>query len=505
MGTNTGGDGSQSGGIQLPTVAWEIEDDPAAAETGAATGAETGAATGAATGAETDAPSYGQVEPAEAAAEAPAAPRYGRVLPDPNAVRRQPEPVEPQSESAEPQPEPAAVVETETEPEAVADDRRSRRPNRIPPGVFPFLSPEPVLRDAPMPDPTAVGFDGGVPDGIDEEEPEHRRSRKPMVFAAVAVGALLLGLPFVLTSGGSKAPAAAAEQPPAGVSGPGDPLPTPGPNDPTAVAVPVDGVPVPSGSPSPTDATNGGASGTGGANGTVDRPAGGAGSQGGQGTSGGTSGGSAGGGTGGGTGGGSTSGGTTGGGSTSGGGAPVVPPPAKTTPAAPTFTAVAGTGCTNTGAGYDQNGYYTDGSKGWTTGTTGGYAGSGCSGKYVSVPMSGSASKDAGKSVLWAFSTSPVPSGTCKISVFIPNNGDVKAVGGKPAYYTVQRYFTTGEGTISAFTIDQTANRGKWVNAGTFPVTNGKIAVMLHDRGVDFGSGVDQAHHAASAVRADCS
>ncbi|WP_033821403.1 hypothetical protein [Kitasatospora sp. MBT63] len=478
MGSNTGGNGSQAdpGGIQLPTVAWEIEEGPAAA----------------AAGAEAEAPSYGPVEPA--AAEAPPAPKYGRVLPGPNAVRRQPEPAEPQ-----PGPVAVSVVEPESDPEA--DDRQAPRPRRIPPGVFPFLSPEPEPepepRPVPMPDPTAVGLDGEAPDGIDQEEPEHRRSKKPMMFAAVAVGALLLGLPFVLTGSGTKTPGAAADQPPAGVSGPGDPLPTPGPNDPTAVAAPVDATLLPGSSASPTDGTNG-AGGAGGANGTTDQTTGAAGSQNRQGTTGGTA-------TGGSTGGGSTSGGSTGGGSTSGGGAPVVPVPNKTTPAAPTFTAVAGTGCTNAGIGYDQNGFYTDGSKGWTTNTTGGYAGSGCGGKYVSVPMSGSAGKDAGKSVLWAFTTNPVPSGNCRISVYIPNNGDVKAVGGKPAYYTVQRYFTTGEGTISAFTIDQTANRGKWVNAGTFPVTNGKIAVMLHDRGVDFGSGAEQAHHAASAVRADCS
>ncbi|MCU7825992.1 hypothetical protein KSNIM_30985, partial [Kitasatospora sp. DSM 101779] len=74
MGTNTGGNGSQAGagGIQLPAVAWEIEDGPAAA----------------AAGPEADAPSYGQVEPA--AAQAPAAPKYGPVLPDPDAAHRRP-------------------------------------------------------------------------------------------------------------------------------------------------------------------------------------------------------------------------------------------------------------------------------------------------------------------------------------------------------------------------------------------------------------------------------
>ncbi|MFJ5229313.1 hypothetical protein ACIQBJ_05365 [Kitasatospora sp. NPDC088391] len=489
MGTSTGGNGSQAGagGVQLPSVAWEIEEG-----SGGAAGS--------------GAPSYGQVEPA-AAQPAASAPKYGRVLPDPNAVRRPAAPPAAEPQPAAARPGPAAEAQAEAE----GDDRRAPRPPRTPAGVFPFLSPEQEPATAPMPDPTAGGFDGDDPDGADgEEEPERRRSRKPMVLAAVTAGVLLLGLPFVLTDSGPKTTntsAGQADQPPAGGPELGDLLPTPGPNDPTAVPAPVDAALLPGGSAAPTS-TDPAAAGTAGGTGT-------GGSTGGT-TGGGSAAGGGTGGTGGGTGGGSTSGGSgtggtsggsgTTGGTTTGGGAPVVPAPNKTTaPAAPSFSAVAGTGCTNAGTGYDQNGWYTEGSTGWTSSSTGGYAGSGCSGKYVSLPMSGNASKDAGKSVLWAFTTNPVPSGTCRISVYIPNNGDVKAVGGKPAYYTVQRYFTTGEGTISAFTIDQTANRGKWVNAGTFPATNGKIAVMLHDRGIDFGSGAEQAHHAASAVRADCS
>ncbi|MFJ1751853.1 hypothetical protein [Kitasatospora sp. NPDC088134] len=486
MGTSTGGNGSQAGagGVQLPSVAWEIEE-----------GSEGGAAA-------SGAPSYGQVEPA-GAQSAGSAPKYGRVLPDPNAVRRPSAPPAAEPQPAAAQPEPAAGAGAED------DARLAPRPPRTPAGVFPFLSPEQEPATAPMPDPTAGGFDGEDPDGFEgEEEPERRRSKKPMVLAAVTAGVLLLGLPFVLTGSGPKtvnAAAGQADQPPAGGPELGDLLPTPGPNDPTAVAVPVDAALLPGGTAAPTS-TDPAAAGT--AGGTATGGTSGGSTGGGSTSGGGTGGGST---SGGGTSGGSTSGGgsttggsTTGGGSTTTGGAPAVPAPNKTTPAAPSFTAVAGTGCTNAGIGYDQNGWYTDGSTGWTTSTTGGYAGSGCSGKYVSVPMSGEAGKDYGKSVLWAFTTSPINTGTCKLSVYIPNNTDVKAVGGKPAYYTVQRYFTTGEGTIGAFTIDQTANRGKWVNAGTFPVSNGKIAVMLHDRGIDYGAGADHAHHAAAAVRADC-
>jgi translation initiation factor IF-2 len=43
------------------------------------------------------------------------------------------------------------------------------------------------------------------------------------------------------------------------------------------------------------------------------------------------------------------------------------------------------------------------------------------------------------------------------------------------------------------------------VSVGTFAATDGKIAVMLHDRGEDWkGTPRAYAHHAASAVRANC-
>jgi hypothetical protein len=53
--------------------------------------------------------------------------------------------------------------------------------------------------------------------------------------------------------------------------------------------------------------------------------------------------------------------------------------------------------------------------------------------------------------------------------------------GGRPAYYTV-RAGTAGT-VVGAFTVDQAAHHGQWVDAGRFPLTGGQISVRLSDRG----------------------
>ncbi|MFC9328454.1 hypothetical protein [Kitasatospora sp. NPDC057015] len=466
MGTSTGGNESQGGaaGIQLPSVAWEMEE---------------GGGAGPAPAAPSAAPPV--VPPVSVPVPGPAAvPQYGRVAP--------------------PAVAPAAP-----------------KPPATPPSAFPYLTPVSAPGSGPAPGPApepAVGPElvgpepvGPGPDG----RPERRgRLKRPVLVAAATAGVVLMGLPFLITDSdrGGKADGPGLSQADLSLAvGPelGDPAPSPGATGPTATAVPTDPAlvtePTPGSTGAPTaegvPAAGPGASpGTPGASaGPNTRP--------GTGTAPGAPA--------------PTSG--TGTGTTPGGPAPQQPAPQQPAPqqpapqqpapqpapAAPSFSAVAGAGCSNTGAGYVQTGWWEQGSTGWTNNSTGGYAGSGCSSKYAAMPMSGAAAKDDGNSVLWTFTTAPVTSGSCKLSVFVPNNSDPKVVGGKPSYYTVQNTFTPGSGTTKAFTIDQTTTRGSWVSAGTFPLSGGRIAVMLHSRGVDWGgAGVDKAHHAASAVRADC-
>jgi translation initiation factor IF-2 len=175
---------------------------------------------------------------------------------------------------------------------------------------------------------------------------------------------------------------------------------------------------------------------------------------------------------------------------------PQQPPAVVPPPAGPSYSAYAGPGCGSGGTGYSEKGR-SSGSKDWVTRSDGG---GGCGGQYTSVPMSGDRSKDDENSVVWTFTTSPVSSGSCRLSVYIPNNGDIKAVGGAPAYYTVQN---DGGGTLGSFSINQPQNLGQWVSVGTYPVSGNRIAVVLHTRGIDWGSTAG-AHLAASTVKADC-
>ncbi|MGF1428320.1 hypothetical protein, partial [Kitasatospora sp. LaBMicrA B282] len=179
--------------------------------------------------------------------------------------------------------------------------------------------------------------------------------------------------------------------------------------------------------------------------------------------------------------------------------------PAQQAPAPPTYTAIAGAYCANNSTDFQQYGWFDQGQSGWNTNSTGGYSGGGCNGKYTSVPMSGDANKDDGNSVVWTFNTGSVSSGSCSFSVYVPADGDIKAVGGDPAYYTVQNSSTPRSGTIASFTVNQVDNLGSWVGVGSYPLSNGQISVMLHTRGQDWtGNTKTYAHLAAAAIKATC-
>jgi hypothetical protein len=169
---------------------------------------------------------------------------------------------------------------------------------------------------------------------------------------------------------------------------------------------------------------------------------------------------------------------------------PVVKPPS-----APGYVGTAGPGC----GGFAGVGSYRDGRKGWVD------HGSGCGSAFVSIPMSGSATKDDTSAYgLWQFSTGPVSKGTCALSVFVPN-GNLEEVGGDPTTYRVFGGLQPSGSPIGTFTVDQVDQRGKWVGVGSYQVTDGKLAVQLLSRGVDWNNnGPTFAHHAASAVKADC-
>ncbi|MER8090566.1 hypothetical protein ACFVZR_38635 [Streptomyces sp. NPDC058316] len=191
--------------------------------------------------------------------------------------------------------------------------------------------------------------------------------------------------------------------------------------------------------------------------------------------------------------------------SSSGGGA--VPPDGDQAndhhSASPAYYAVAGPYCSDKSTGYKEQGRYADGQSGWTT-QEGSYAGGGCGGRFTSVPMSGH-NGDDGNYALWTFRTAPVKSGSCEVKVFVPGDGNVGHVGGHPSHYSVYKTVDGSGKQLSDFTVDQVRNRGKWVSGGSFDSSNGAFSVKLHTRGVDYGSGYQNAHHAAAAISLECS
>lgn len=164
--------------------------------------------------------------------------------------------------------------------------------------------------------------------------------------------------------------------------------------------------------------------------------------------------------------------------------------------------AVAGTGCPRTStSGYREIGAYRDGDRGWYS-RPGGWSGSGCAGAFTAVPMSGDASlDDRTASVVWSFRITEPRARRCAVAVYVPRPADQRDAGARAAQYRV----TSGDGgpgdtELGRFTVDQPAHPGRWVRSGTYPLTGGRLAVVLTTRGAD-PSGE---HIAAAQVSVHC-
>jgi len=176
-----------------------------------------------------------------------------------------------------------------------------------------------------------------------------------------------------------------------------------------------------------------------------------------------------------------------------------------TTQAAPrpvaAYRAVGGEDCTHTSTqGYYRIGTYSDGAAGWYR-KNGGWASNGCRGTFMAMPMSGNRTfDDPAAYAVWWFKTGAVHTGTCGVSVYVPNSGTARDVAGHPATYQVVR----GEfdmGVVRSFTVDQVAHRGQWVGVGSYPVSTGEFALRVVNRGED----PHGEHIAVSQVQLSCS
>ncbi|MET9226301.1 hypothetical protein [Lentzea sp. NPDC003310] len=177
---------------------------------------------------------------------------------------------------------------------------------------------------------------------------------------------------------------------------------------------------------------------------------------------------------------------------------PTTTPPAAQPPAGDTARAPGGAKSFTTGpgcGGYSSVGSYRDGRKGWVD-----HGDGRCGSTFVSIPMSGDARRDDTSAYgMWTFAVT----GTCEVSVHIPD-GDLQSVGGNPTVYYVFDRNGVGGTPMASFAIKQVDKRGQWVGAGKFKAS-GNLTVQLLTRGQDWNSsGPTYAHHAASAVKADC-
>ncbi|MGW6446320.1 hypothetical protein [Lentzea sp. NPDC055074] len=169
------------------------------------------------------------------------------------------------------------------------------------------------------------------------------------------------------------------------------------------------------------------------------------------------------------------------------------PPPAGDTGRAPggarSFTT--GPGC----GGFTSVGSYRDGKKGWVD-----HGDGRCGSTFVSIPMSGDTRRDDTSAYgMWTFAVN----GSCDVSVHVPNGG-TEEVGGNPTVYYVFDRNGVGGTPMASFAIKQVDKRGQWVSAGKFKAS-GNLTIQLVTRGQDWNnSGPTYAHHAASAVKADC-
>jgi hypothetical protein len=174
-----------------------------------------------------------------------------------------------------------------------------------------------------------------------------------------------------------------------------------------------------------------------------------------------------------------------------------------------TLTAIAGPGCGNDATSFTKVGYYTGtASKAddWTTSRTGGYRGDGCTGEFVSLPLSGHLDAyDSNRYALWTFHLGAAldNGASCLMWTYIPDVKKLSVVGGNPAHYFVYGAAYVPGSTakvVGNFELDQVTDRGKWVQDGSFSVTGGLASVRLVDAGSSPG-----ARAAAAQIRINCS
>ncbi|WP_329138385.1 hypothetical protein OG552_30540 [Streptomyces sp. NBC_01476] len=201
--------------------------------------------------------------------------------------------------------------------------------------------------------------------------------------------------------------------------------------------------------------------------------------------------------------------------------APITPSPTPTTgplvpPSGQKWSTIAGPSCTNAADGtssFAVYGYYTgtngDGTTGWTTSSQGGYLGDGCSGGYISIPVSGQGTGyNDSRLALWKFDFSATFShASCRLSTYVPENSARSSVGGDPAYfyyYGTDYSYGAKMDSLGGYLVNQVSKQGRWNEGTPFTVATGKVTVKMVDAGSKHGSKNADAHVAAAQIRLTC-
>jgi hypothetical protein len=156
------------------------------------------------------------------------------------------------------------------------------------------------------------------------------------------------------------------------------------------------------------------------------------------------------------------------------------PPPSGPVVAAPpkvrTFTAVGGWDCSSASThGFEVTGR----TSAWQTVARGGWAQDGCRGSFVAIPMSGDATKDdQGQRATWWFAPGQGFT-TCDVTVYVPASDQYSGA------RTAQYFALAGPAgsIIAQFTVDQSAQAGRWVMVGRFALGQNGLGIALVNRG----------------------
>jgi translation initiation factor IF-2 len=97
------------------------------------------------------------------------------------------------------------------------------------------------------------------------------------------------------------------------------------------------------------------------------------------------------------------------------------------------------------------------------------WSGDGCANRFLY------AAPDDPNYLQWLFTFDAPAARTCRIDVFVPDS----SLASTKAWYGVADRFDNVRYRIGGFTVDQKANRGRWVQAATVPVDTRSLLVHV--------------------------